>query len=72
MAVLYISWDITAYLKNKGIVETNAKRAYELDEEKRSQMFSLALQSITKELYKIMIKISTLFRRCESKQSFWY
>ena len=31
---------LRAYVKNKGIVETNAKRAYELDEEKRSPLSS--------------------------------
>ncbi len=34
---------LRAYVKNKGIVETNVKRAYELDEEKRSPSSSVAL-----------------------------
>jgi hypothetical protein len=34
---------LRAYVKNKGIVEINAKRAYELDEEKRASSSSIAV-----------------------------
>lgn len=41
---------LRAYMENKGILEINAKRTYELDEEKRPHHVELRFNLLAKEL----------------------
>lgn len=59
-----------AYVKNKWVLEINAKRAYELEWEKDLHHLQLHFDPLPKELYKVMIKIITECWRCGSKDSF--